>query len=95
MKPLIDMTWLPREIERIEELARLHPQIRNFHPIRTRRVGGQRQIDLHIQVPGDLSVREGHDIAHQLRDEIERELGAVHVIIHVEPWNEQRKRRPN
>jgi cation diffusion facilitator family transporter len=89
IQQLIDVSLPISEIDRIEALAREHPLIRGFHQIRTRRVGGQRQIDLHIQVPGDLTVREGHAISHQLRDRIEKEMDGAHVVIHIEPWNGQ------
>ncbi|MBW3623221.1 MAG: cation diffusion facilitator family transporter [Armatimonadetes bacterium] len=88
MQQLMDVSLPPGEIERIAQLAQEHPAIHSFHQIRTRRVGGQRHIDLHIRVSGDLTVREGHDIAHDLRDRIEGEMEGAHVVIHVEPSNE-------
>jgi cation diffusion facilitator family transporter len=89
VQQLMDVALPPGEIERIEELARDHPSIHSYHQVRTRRVGGQRHIDMHIRVSGDLSVREGHDIAHDLRDQIEGEMDNSHVIIHVEPSGEE------
>jgi cation diffusion facilitator family transporter len=88
LKQLTDVALPHHEIERIEQLARDHPSILGFHQVRTRRVGGQRQVDLHIQVPGDLSVREGHSIAHQLQDQLKDEMKDIYVVIHVEPWEE-------
>lgn len=51
-----------------------------------RKAGMKYHIDLHAIVDGDLSVRQGHDIAHLLKDTLREEhfeLG--HVLIHVEP----------
>ena len=43
-------------------------------------------MDLHIEVDGDLTVRRGHEIAHRVKDRIlEADVGAVDVVIHVEP----------
>ncbi len=51
-----------------------------------RKAGMQYHIDLHAVVDGQLTVREGHELAHQLKDTLRStipELG--HVLIHVEP----------
>jgi cation diffusion facilitator family transporter len=43
-------------------------------------------IDLHIIVNGKLSVREGHEIAHILKDALKEKLPEINdVLIHVEP----------
>jgi divalent metal cation (Fe/Co/Zn/Cd) transporter len=43
-------------------------------------------IDLHAIVNGDLSVREGHNLAHSLKDALRTEHVEIgHVLIHVEP----------
>jgi len=83
---LLDVALPSSEVDHIAEIARAHPDIRDFHQIRTRRVGGQKQVDLHIQVPGDMTVRKGHEIAHQLQDRIRSEMGDVYVVTHIEPW---------
>lgn len=46
-------------------------------------------IDLHIVVDGELTVREGHLLAHKVEDEILRALPHVaDVLVHVEPQEE-------
>lgn len=43
-------------------------------------------VDLHARVEGEITVREGHDIAHLLKDTLRNELPELgHVLIHVEP----------
>ena len=43
-------------------------------------------VDLHAEVDGELTVREGHDIAHRLSDAIRSEYPEVaHVLVHIEP----------
>ena len=51
-----------------------------------RKSGMKFHIDLHAVVDGTISVKEGHDIAHLLKDTLREnivELG--HVLIHIEP----------
>lgn len=51
-----------------------------------RKSGMSFHIDLHILVEGNLSVREGHDIAHRLKSVLMREIPYIaDVLIHVEP----------
>jgi divalent metal cation (Fe/Co/Zn/Cd) transporter len=46
-------------------------------------------VDLHIVVNGELSVREGHGIAHAVEDEVLRSLPLIsEVLVHVEPEEE-------
>jgi len=45
-------------------------------------------VDIHIQVDGQLSVTEGHRIAHLVKDAIlKSNLRVTDVLIHVEPAN--------
>jgi cation diffusion facilitator family transporter len=51
-----------------------------------RKMGMRYFIDLHIEVDGDMSVRQGHDIAHALKARLMADLPEVaDVLIHVEP----------
>jgi cation diffusion facilitator family transporter len=54
-----------------------------------RKVGMRYYIDLHIEVDGTLSVKEGHDIAHRLKEKLMHEIPEItNVLIHVEPVTE-------
>jgi divalent metal cation (Fe/Co/Zn/Cd) transporter len=51
-----------------------------------RKVGMRYFIDLHIEVDGDITVKQGHDIAHALKARLMEELPEVaDVLMHVEP----------
>jgi cation diffusion facilitator family transporter len=51
-----------------------------------RKSGMKYHVELHANVDGNISVREGHDIAHLLKDRLIRELPELgHVHIHIEP----------
>ena len=51
-----------------------------------RKAGMKYHVDLHVMVDGDKSVKEGHDIAHLLKDTLRKELIELgHVLIHIEP----------
>jgi cation diffusion facilitator family transporter len=51
-----------------------------------RKTGTQYQVDLHASVSGDITVRQGHEIAHRLKDTLRREIPQLdNVLIHIEP----------
>ena len=51
-----------------------------------RKAGMKYQVDLHVMVDGTISVKEGHDIAHELKDTVREKLIELgHVLIHIEP----------
>lgn len=55
-----------------------------------RKSGLYRLIDIHVEVDGDLSVREGHEIAHRVKDALlASEHGVADVLVHVEPYAER------
>jgi len=46
-------------------------------------------VDLHVVVRGDLPVREGHRIAHEVEDKILERVNKVSaVMVHIEPEEE-------
>lgn len=54
--------------------------------LHTRLFGNRIYVDLEIAVDGDLSVRQGHDIAEKVHEEIESRFCDVkHVMVHVNP----------
>lgn len=51
-----------------------------------RKVGMIYHVDLHAKVNGSISVTDGHNLAHQLKDTLRAEIPQLgHVLIHIEP----------
>jgi len=59
--------------------------ILGYHKVRHRHSGRFHWVDLHIQVDGDISVRESHDLASRIERRIEEALGEGNATAHVEP----------
>lgn len=78
----------PESIERrIREIADLHPAVRAIEKCRIRKSGLGWWMDIHVQVDGDLTVHQGHDIGHQVQDALTRsELPIEDVVVHIEPY---------
>lgn len=51
-----------------------------------RKAGMKYHIELHAIVDGSLTVREGHDLSHQLKDALHIKIPTLgHILIHIEP----------
>lgn len=57
----------------------------DFHALRTRQSGSREFITLHVLVPGQWTVKQGHDWAERIELDIARLLPKSHVTTHLEP----------
>jgi cation diffusion facilitator family transporter len=71
-------------------LEQVRRQGGDFHRLRTRVSGNKSFVDVHVLVPGSMSVHEGHDLVHRLEEEIESAMPHVEVLTHLEPLEDPR-----
>jgi cation diffusion facilitator family transporter len=79
---------VPEQFENeIRTIALAVPGVGALHRVRTRKSGLSHLVDIQVRVDGGLTVREGHDIAHAVKDALM--ASAPHAIsdvtVHVEP----------
>jgi cation diffusion facilitator family transporter len=55
-----------------------------FHAIRTRQAAARRFISMHVLVPGDWTVRRGHDLLERIEQEIQAAIPHATVLTHLE-----------
>jgi cation diffusion facilitator family transporter len=83
---LVDAGASAQVRQQLAELAQGVEGVINLHHLRTRFMGGRLHVDLHIRVDARLTVHEGHEIAHRVRDKLVDEgPDVVDVLVHVEP----------
>lgn len=83
---LADAAIPPTEQKKIEEVVlEHHDQFEEFHDMRTRMAGAERHVDLHLVVPGEVTVKEAHEFCDHLEKDIEEVLPGTNVMIHLEP----------
>ena len=88
LQKLVDVGAGRRDCEQILRLARSTAGVRSVHGLRSRYVGRGLQVDLHVLVDPNLTVRQGHDIAHQVEARLLSEgPNVVNVLLHVEPYD--------
>ncbi len=83
---LIDAGAPEETQKKIMEMASNTMGVREVHAIRSRYISSSIQIDLHIVVDGNISVRAGHTIADSVEDNIIGGIPEVlEVVVHVDP----------
>lgn len=82
---LMDTRLPDHEEKAILDVLAACTNIANYHGLRTRKAGSQRHIVVHIVVPGDKTVEEGHAIAEEVEDRLRALFPGAGVTIHVEP----------
>jgi ferrous-iron efflux pump FieF len=79
---LMDRAADPAIVAGISAIARDWPGVRGFHDLKTRTAGSRVFVHLHIELDGDQSLREAHDIGAGLRRAIIEAYPQADVIIH-------------
>ena len=69
----------------IEVLDTLRHDGGDYHALRTRIAGAKSFVDVHVLVPGNMTVQQGHDLVERLENEIQSRLPHVEVLTHLEP----------
>lgn len=80
-------TSLPKKKEKeILDIARGVEGVHDPHDLKTRKIGSNIAIDLHIYVQQDLNIKEAHDITVCLEDRLRSRFGEeTHISVHTEP----------
>lgn len=83
---LMDRALLAPDREALNQiLDRYRSQGIDFHALRTRQAGSRSFVSVHVLVPAEWSVARGHDLAHEIDDEICKVLPGAAVTTHIEP----------
>ena len=78
---------LPAEMEReIETIVASEPMASEVHHLRTRRIGSHIAIEMHLRMPGNITLYESHQHATNIEQALRKRFGAsTHIGLHVEP----------
>lgn len=78
---------LPKDIEdEIITIISETPEVKNPHNLRTRRIGNNFAIEIHIRVDGQMTVSRAHELTLQIEQKLRQKFGPhTHIALHVEP----------
>jgi len=71
--------------EKIKKTLQSTPGVSGIHDLKTRKMGDLIVVDVHLEIDGNLSVREGHDIAVAARKAVLDNYSVLNVMTHVDP----------
>ena len=86
VKELTDASLSEKEEDEILKTASEEEGVGEIHNLRTRRIGNNIAIEMHVRMPGSLSLYAAHERATAIENRLKRKYGAgTHVGIHIEP----------
>ena len=75
-----------RTVEQIHKIIESEKHIRSWHKLRTRSLGREIFLDVHILVNPQLNITEAHEIAEGLEQTLHEQMPQpVNVMVHIEP----------
>lgn len=83
---LMDTALPPADQRMITDVqAKYRAQGIEFHALRTRRSGSRRFVSMHVLVPGDWTVKHGHDLCEEIEMAVHAALPETTIFTHLEP----------
>jgi cation diffusion facilitator family transporter len=82
--PLLDSAMPEPEIEII--MNSLKNKELRFHDLRTRKAGHYRFAELHLEMPGILTLKQVHTVCDEIEGELKLKIKNLEINIHVEPY---------
>lgn len=84
---LMDRALPPEQMEQIHRILNKYcTEEVSYHALRTRESGGRSFVSLHVLVPGEWSIQQGHDLVESIEREIRDALPTtVSTFTHLEP----------
>jgi cation diffusion facilitator family transporter len=87
-REIIDASLPEHVVDEIREIARRVDGVAGIDMCRVRKSGLGLWVDIHVEVHGDMSVREGHEIAHRVKDALAASPHHVRdAVVHIEPMD--------
>lgn len=78
---------LPPEVEKeIVDIVESEPGVSDIHHLCTRHIGSNIAIEMHLRMPGDMTLSQSHDHASCIERKLRQHFGMhTHISLHVEP----------
>ena len=82
---LMDHELSPQDRSRINAIVEAHAEVKGLHDLRTRMAGAKPFIQLHLELPGDMTLHDAHIVSDQVEADLLAEFPGAEVIIHQDP----------
>jgi divalent metal cation (Fe/Co/Zn/Cd) transporter len=82
----VDVALPDEDLKLVEEiLSKFMKGEISYHKVRSRKSGPYKYLDFHLNVPGDMSVKESHSLCDKIEMELKSKINTLDINIHVEP----------
>nr|WP_253308404.1 cation diffusion facilitator family transporter [Rickettsia endosymbiont of Ceutorhynchus assimilis] len=85
-KNLIDQELPEEDRRKIIEIVNKHKKIRGMHDMKTRYAAHKPFIQCHLEMDGNISLHNAHEISDEILLEILKEFPGAEIIIHQDPY---------
>ena len=83
---MVDKSCDPETLGKMRSIILEQPGVQNIDLLQTRLFGPKIYVHIEIAADGNLTLREGHEIAQRVHDAMEKEFPLVkHCMVHVNP----------
>jgi ferrous-iron efflux pump FieF len=82
---LMDREWPEEKRLAFIEAAARHPELSNLHDLRTRTSGNRDFVQFHVDLPGQMTVEEAHDIIERVEEDLCGRFPGMELLIHIDP----------
>jgi len=90
IEQLVDKGLDPDKVKFIRTHIKEIPGVRHMHMLRTRQMGAEALLDVHVEVAPQLSVSEGHRISDEVSKELTNEFPDItQVLVHIDPEDDE------
>lgn len=90
VRELVDTALDPDRVDAIRQTIEAVDGVEALHLLRSRRMGADALVDVHIQVDPTLSVSEGHQISETVRAQLIDDIEEVSdVMVHIDPEDDE------
>jgi cation diffusion facilitator family transporter len=88
LQDLMDRQADPEMLTEVRRIALEVPGVQGVEKLFIRKSGLEHFVDIHVEVAPEISVREGHQIGHAVKDRLIAEMITVRdVLVHIEPFH--------
>jgi cation diffusion facilitator family transporter len=86
LNELMDRSPSKDVVERIRRTAEAVPGVEAVEKCMARKMGHQYYVDMHVEVDPEMTVKQSHLIAHEVKDKVRGQIERVRdVLVHIEP----------
>ena len=87
MQDLMDKGADDETLAQISDVLKGISDVKGFHDLKTRKSGDFFLVDIHLELDGQMTILEGHDIAVNVREQLMKNPQILDVMTHLDPYD--------